>query len=233
MNRGTIASLRDFVPIGPLTRGQALRIAELQATRFLKLAGVTEPPVPERIIAELPRVQIERVRLLPVSGATQWTKGRWLILLRAQEPITRQRFSLAHEFKHILDDRFVNVLYRGIPETDRGRFVEQVCDFFAGCLLIPRPWLKRAWASYRIQQLPDLAQYFGVSEEAVEVRLSQIGLGEPRARCGKCIPEDAALLSSLAAGTPARYRRRLHLHHLEEPANERGTRLVAPLGMAA
>lgn len=206
MSRSVIGSLRDFVPIRPLTRAEALRIAELQATRFLTLSGVTEPPVPERIIADLPRVQIERVRLLPVSGATEWTKGRWLVVLRASEPVTRQRFSLAHEFKHILDDRFVDVLYRGIPEAERGRFVEQVCDFFAGCLLMPRPWLKRAWASLRIQRLPDLAEHFGVSEQAMEVRLSQIGLCTPRARCSR-VETARSLIPTPAAGTPAVYTR--------------------------
>lgn len=206
MNRGVVTILRDFVPIRPLTRAEALRIAELQAIRFLKLAGVTEPPVSERIIAELPRVQVERVRLLPVSGATQWTKGRWLILLRAQEPLTRQRFSLAHEAKHVIDDRFLNVLYRGIPEAERSQFVEQVCDYFAGCLLVPRPWLKRAWASSRIQRLPDLAEHFGVSEQAIEVRLAQVGLGAPRTRCSRAEP-DRSLIPVHGAGTPAVYTR--------------------------
>ena len=31
MNRGVIASLRDFVPLRPLRREEAMRIAELQA----------------------------------------------------------------------------------------------------------------------------------------------------------------------------------------------------------
>lgn len=205
MNRGVIATLRDFVPIRPLSRIEALRIAELQATRFLKLVGISEPSVPERAIAELPRVQVERVRGLTASGATEWAKGRWLIALRASEPVTRQRFSLAHEFKHILDDRFIDVLYRGIPKADRARFVEQVCDYFAGCLLMPRPWLKHAWASLRIQRLPDLAEHFGVSEQAVEVRLSQVGLGAPRPRCSRA--SGRSLLPVPAAGTPAVYHR--------------------------
>lgn len=205
MSRSIVATLRDFVPIRPLRRGEALRIAELQATRFLKLVGVTEAPVTERVIAELPRVQIERVRSLPVSGATHWEHGRWLILLRAQEPPTRQLFSAAHELKHILDDRFVDVLYRGIPEADRHQFIEQVCDYFAGCLLMPRPWLKHAWAGLRIQRPPDLARHFGVSEQAVEVRLSQVGLGMPLPRCARS--HDRSLLPPAAGGTPAVYHR--------------------------
>ncbi|HVF74613.1 MAG TPA: ImmA/IrrE family metallo-endopeptidase [Acidimicrobiales bacterium] len=206
MSRSAIAVLRDFVPIRPLRRAEALRIAELQATRFLKLSMVAAPPVPERIIAELPRVQIERVNGLPVSGATHWTKGRWLILLRAQEAPTRQLFSTAHELKHILDDRFVDVLYQGVPDDQRAQFIEQVCDYFAGCLLIPRPWLKHAWAALRIQRLPDLARHFGVSEQAVEVRLSQTGLGPRRSRCGR-EASDWSLPSQPTAGSSAVYHR--------------------------
>jgi hypothetical protein len=184
MNRGALMTLRDFVPMRPLTRAEAFRVAELQATRFLKLAGITEGPVPERIITDIPKVRVERVTLLPVSGATDWAKGSWLVLLRASESPLRQRFTLAHEFKHILDNRFIDVLYQGIPARERGEFIEQVCDFFAGCLLVPRPWLKRAWGN-RIQKPADLAIHFGVSQQAVEVRLVQTGLARPGARCGK------------------------------------------------
>ncbi|MEA3078205.1 MAG: hypothetical protein QOF60_3113 [Actinomycetota bacterium] len=182
MSRTVLGSLRDFVPLRPLGHAEARRIAELQAARLLKLVGLSEPPVSEQVIADLPRIQIERVRLLPVSGATQWSHGRWLILLRAQEPATRQLFSAAHELKHILDDPFFDVLYRAIPQAQRGPFIEQVCDYFAGCLLIPRPWLKRAWGD-GIQSVPGLARHFGVSEPAIEVRLSQVGLAAPRRRC--------------------------------------------------
>jgi hypothetical protein len=125
MNRGVIAALRDFVPIRPLTREEAMRIAELQALRFLEMVGITGGPVPERVIADLPRVQVERMSPLPVSGATQWASQRWLIVLNGAEPATRQRFSLAHEFKHILDHRFADVLYRNILEEARHESIEQ------------------------------------------------------------------------------------------------------------
>jgi predicted transcriptional regulator len=182
MNRGVIATLRDFVPIRPLRREEAMRVAELQAQRFLKLTGVNSPSVPERVIAELPRVQVERVIPLPVSGATHWASQRWLILLNGAEPLVRQRFSMAHELKHILDHRFVDVLYRNIPERDRPAAIEQVCDYFAGCLLMPKSWLKWAWGE-GIQTLPALAEHFGVSQAAALVRLNQVGLVEAAPRC--------------------------------------------------
>lgn len=183
MTRGVLAELRDLVPIRPLTREEALRLAEHQAQLFLVAVGVDRPAVPERVIAELPKFQVVRVSPLPVSGACHWSNGRWQILLNSAEPLVRQRFSLAHEFKHILDHRFIDVLYQAIPAHERAAFVEQVCDYFAGCLLIPRPWLRRAWRE-GIQSSPALAHRFGVSQAAINVRLQQVGLGQRPRRCG-------------------------------------------------
>jgi hypothetical protein len=205
MSPGVVARLRDLVPIRPLTRNEALRIAELQATRFLKLVGVTSGPVPEKVITELPRVQVERMSPFPVSGATHWSNGRWLVILNRAEPITRQRFSLAHELKHILDHRFAGDLYKGVNEADRHAWIEQVCDYFAGCLLMPRPWVKRAYTS-GIQRLPDLAATFGVSQIAIQVRLNQIGLIEPQPRCGRP-GKDWAVRALKSAGSSALYQR--------------------------
>jgi Zn-dependent peptidase ImmA (M78 family) len=74
----------------------------------------------------------------------QWSHGRWLILLNAADSRGRQRFSLAHELKHILDHPFVTILYaRWGESTDQA---EQACDYFASCLLMPSRWLRQAWA---------------------------------------------------------------------------------------
>jgi Zn-dependent peptidase ImmA (M78 family) len=118
----------------------------------------------------------------PSSGATHWSSGRWLVVVNGSEPAARQRFSLAHEFKHIIDHRFTKLVYSQFPEAQRADMIERICDYFAGCMLMPRPWVKRLWCSGR-QQLPDLAQAFGVSQAAMSVRLSQIGLTDPAPRC--------------------------------------------------
>ena len=83
---------------------------------------------------------------LPVSGCTAWQAGRWLILINGSEPYGRQRFSLAHEFKHVIDHRFRDVLYVDRPRLSADVQAEQAADYFAACLLMPRAWMKRAWA---------------------------------------------------------------------------------------
>lgn len=179
---GTIATLRDLVPIRPLNRAEAMRIAELQATRLLALSAVTEPPVPESVIASLPRIQIERISPSPVSGAAHWSRGRWLIVVSGADPVGRQRFSLAHEFKHVLDNPFP-LLYPATKYASAPDRVEQTCDFFAGVLLVPRSWLKRYYCDLGLQDLGRLARKFQVSQMAMQVRLLQVGLIEPQPRC--------------------------------------------------
>lgn len=179
----TISTLRDLVPVRPLTFAESLRIAELQASKFLALAELTEPSVPESAIASLPRIQVERMSPAPVSGATQWSHGRWLIVLNGNEPKGRQRFSLAHEFKHVLDNPFIDVLYPATSSMSAGERAEQICDYFAACLLIPRLWLKRAWTRDGEQSVRNLARSFDVSQAAMTVRLRQIGLVQADARC--------------------------------------------------
>src|SRR4051794_5055222 len=100
--RSVLASLRAMFPERPLRFSEALRIAELQATRLLELTGVEQPSVPNEVVTELPRVRVE-VRELPTSGVSFWDGQTWVIALNRSEPITRQRFTLLHEFKHIVD----------------------------------------------------------------------------------------------------------------------------------
>ncbi|MFL6139620.1 MAG: ImmA/IrrE family metallo-endopeptidase [Frankiaceae bacterium] len=173
--------LRDLVPIRPLTLPEAMRIAELQASHFIQQLALDGPPFPESAIAELPRVQVERMKLIGLSGATEWSHGRWLIVLNGSESATRQRFSLAHEYKHVLDHPFITVIYPPLhAATSEGR-AEQMCDYFAGCLLMPRTWLKRAWGE-GTQDANALARRFSVSRAAMNVRLFQIGILQPTDR---------------------------------------------------
>jgi Zn-dependent peptidase ImmA (M78 family) len=166
----------------PLNRGEAMRVAELQAIKLLEAIGITEPPIPEEVIAKFPRVQVDRLSPIPVSGSAHWAKGRWVIVLNGAEPLVRQRFSLAHEFKHVLDAPFDTFLYPETVGATSHERAEQVADYFAANLLMPKIWMRRAWTS-GLQRLPALARRFGVSQTAMQVRLLQMGLLDPPARC--------------------------------------------------
>jgi hypothetical protein len=182
MSRGILSELRSLCPPRKLTHGEALRVAELQAARVLELAGVKEPPVPESIVSNVPKVMVKRMSPWAVSGCTDWAKGSWVIVINGSEPMGRQRFTIAHEFKHILDYPFIDVLYPASLGMSAHRRAESICDYFAGCLMVPRPWLKKAWGE-RVQDTAQLARRFGVSQLAIQTRLLQTGLVDKASRC--------------------------------------------------
>jgi Zn-dependent peptidase ImmA (M78 family) len=177
--RSTITRLRDLVPLRRLSKAEALRVAEAQANRLLRWSDAIEPPVSEDIIAGLPQFQIERVKPAKAAAASEWSNGRWLVILNAAEPVGRQRWSLAHELKHILDHPFVTIVY---PRGDKhAELAERSCDYFAACLLMPARWLRPAWSSGQ-RDVRVLARRFGVTPQAVVARLLQVGLIEPTSR---------------------------------------------------
>jgi predicted transcriptional regulator len=171
-----IRKLRDVVPIRSLSMQEAMQVAELQANLLLTSARVVLPPVPESIIAGIPRIEVERMRPCPVSGAAHWRKGHWLIVVNDDESPARQRYSIAHEFKHVLDNPFIKVLYPDLEGISSRERAEQVCDYFAACLLMPTHWMRHYYFDLGMHDPRRLAQRFETSWTAVQVRLLQIGL---------------------------------------------------------
>jgi Zn-dependent peptidase ImmA (M78 family) len=175
-----LGRLRRLVPPRPTSFGEALRIAELQASYLVELTG-DDPAGLEAQIAGQPRIRID-YRPMPTSGLSYWEGELWLICLNSSEPETRQRFTLLHEYKHILDHGRTNWLFTGSPTASPEAQAEQAADYFAGCALVPKRLLKRAWGD-GIQRPRDLAELFDVSQRAIEVRLAQVGLVEQADRC--------------------------------------------------
>lgn len=133
------------------------------------------------LIGELPRVRVRVEATLADSGLTHWNGGTWVIGINRNDSRTRRRFTLAHEFKHILDHPFIDTIYPDEHGRPAAKQAELMCDYFAACLLMPRPWVKRLWAQ-GIQDAGVLAATFNVSLVAMNIRLQQLGLVEPRGR---------------------------------------------------
>lgn len=100
---------------------------------------------------------------------------QWVIQLNRYESPRRQRFTLAHEYKHIIDHGRSSGLYSGTATNTPAEQAERAADYFAGCLLVPKVLLKRAYYG-GMQQVADLARHFDVSEAAITCRLSQTGI---------------------------------------------------------
>jgi Zn-dependent peptidase ImmA (M78 family) len=146
----------------------------------LRLRDVFGLPVPEEVVTELPRIIRAYDPNLPrhaASGVSSWNVHRraWVISVNPDEPETRQRFSVLHEFKHILD-HFHPGLGGQLPSTLYGlNPVEYVAEYFAGCVLMPKRVVKAAFFD-GVQRPSELAGLFAVSRRAMEVRLDQLGL---------------------------------------------------------
>ncbi len=179
--RSVLASLRALIPQRTVTFTEALRIAELQAARLRSLLDITDDSLSEEVITGLPRIQIVR-RVLPTSGMSYWDGQSWVIALNAREPETRQHFTLLHEHKHILDHGHADRLYGTRFASSTDQQAEHAADYFAGCALMPKALVKRAWGN-GIQTPEALADIFDVSPRAAQVRLAQLGLTEPVQRC--------------------------------------------------
>lgn len=170
-----LRTLRALVPQQVPSLAAAKRVAELQAERLRRTLRVDAGPISDELLLDLPRITVEYVDDMPTSGCSFWDSQRkmWMVQINASEPATRQRFSVCHELKHIVDHGRTNLLYGQSAEAEV--HAEQVADFFAGCLLMPRSLVKRAWAQ-GVRSVEALADWFDVSPAAIEVRLAQIGL---------------------------------------------------------
>jgi predicted transcriptional regulator len=177
-----MGAVRALMPHRALEDHEARFVAERQARRLTELLDLFGPIVDLGPIASLPRLEVRTKAGLPVSGFSEWSRSRWVIALNEDDHPTRQRFTLAHELKHVLDNPFIEVLYpdrTGKPSAPRA---EAICDYFAACLLMPRPAVKVLWGLGH-QRVEDLAAHFGVSRAAMGLRLHQLGLSSTRARC--------------------------------------------------
>jgi hypothetical protein len=171
-----LSELRGLCPQRRLAPYESRRIAEQQASRLLALTRVAVPPVPEQIIEYLPRVRVRWVDAKSLSGAARWSKGRWTILVNRNETWGRQRFSMAHEFKHVIDGPVADTLYRSDDPATRTFLAERAADTFAACLLMPRALVKRAYYDEGIHDARQLARLFQVSVAAMRIRIEQLRL---------------------------------------------------------
>lgn len=172
---------------------------ERRAAEALRLAGLTHLPVdPERVASAL-GAKLHAVKLEDhVSGVLAVQGAEKHILVNESHHSNRQRFSAAHECGHLTlhhqagDQLFVDTqlsIYRraGSPldpayvsgEAGTSPQQEREANLFASALLMPADWVRAQIAGQEVvdeQDVAALAQAFGVSEQAMAIRLQQLDL---------------------------------------------------------
>ncbi|WP_157488941.1 ImmA/IrrE family metallo-endopeptidase [Pseudofrankia sp. DC12] len=196
-NDNILTKVREVIPARAITQGEALILAERQASLLMRMLDIREVPVDVLRISELPNIEVRvkprhempEIAALPetseIGGVTQvMPDGRTVFTINREDPVGRRRFSLAHELKHLLDDPIVKTAYVKLgygSEDYRARQIERICDHFAACFLMPRSVLKRFWMG-GLQDLEPLAEQFKVSMSAMQIRLKYLGLTDEAER---------------------------------------------------
>lgn len=177
-------TLRDLLPKRAVTGRETMVVAERMALRLRAQLELMGPALDEHDLTRLPWIAaIEETHDLPKSGMTSCLpNGRWVITVNAREAMVRRRFSIAHELCHTIVDEAGAKLLPTNRFADHEERLERFCDRFAGALLMPKLILRADWAD-GIQIVSRLARRYHVSKAAMTVRLSQLGLLEPIARC--------------------------------------------------
>lgn len=181
-----LMKVRSGIPKRPLFFSEALTATKLQALKARSLLGQRSPradfawvrALPNTTTKLLPAHEVEVLAGAEASGITRRLKnGDYFIAINKNRSYTHQRFTLAHEIKHLLDYPYQHVLYDKLGHGDkeqRDKRVERLCDHFAAHFLVPSNLLKKAWAN-GFQDLSALAGMFAVSEETMQIRLENEG----------------------------------------------------------
>ncbi|MFF8325369.1 ImmA/IrrE family metallo-endopeptidase [Rhodococcus qingshengii] len=173
----TLGSIRKLMPRWAMTYRQALRAAEKQATRLARAWQAENRAISEKDITSLTRMLIvrnddEQRAHACHSGSCRYEKGKWVIWLDPTETAARQRFTLAHELKHILDSgSLIEMIYRRLSAEE----IERVCDHFAASLLMSKLAVYHLWGD-GLRTPEALAMACHVSVSAMRRRMDALGL---------------------------------------------------------
>ena len=198
----TLSGLRRLLPKRPVTFAEALVVAECQANRLASASGQLTGSVESHDLLKLTPITLEATAPADMehhSGSSSYQHGRWVIRLNTGESSTRQRFTLAHELKHIIDAANPKAYTR---LTDRQ--IERVCDHFAACLLMSKLTVYRLWGD-GLRTPEALARAMRVSLAATTIRLQRLGLpiNSARSKSFSCRPSRRSFPSRPVADTLA------------------------------
>lgn len=167
--------------------------------QILGEAGVTKAPVPVEQIArdqgaELRIEGMEASDNSNISGFLYRERDKAIIGVNAAHHPNRRRFTVAHELGHLLlhgpadgirvDDVHVDRAFhlRSQLSSEGTDPAEREANFFAAELLMPEHFLTTEVQSFDPADdaaAKDLAKRYGVSVQAMMIRLSNLGIVKP------------------------------------------------------
>jgi len=106
-------------------------------------------------------------------------KNNKTIYVNSTDSTERQRFTIAHELGHYIYDHDEDKFGLNYRDGNRNRnSAERQADDFAGEVLMPSPLLRKKLKEYSDARptISEIASLFGVSKEAMRVKLDNMGL---------------------------------------------------------
>ncbi|MGB9835072.1 MAG: ImmA/IrrE family metallo-endopeptidase [bacterium] len=110
------------------------------------------------------------------SGALYLYRDHWFCFVNSLEPITRQRFTLAHELYHFDFHRELSDLFTDFGGKD---YFEREANKGAAEYLMPASLIFAAYEALHnsgFYSVEVMSAYFGVSKQAMSIRLKELGL---------------------------------------------------------
>jgi len=171
---------RDMLPI---ERALEIEAKAWGALARIKITSDSDLPVAPADLADDLGIIVREVSFKEsdISGAISRKDGGVVILVNKFDPPNRRRFTIAHElghfYLHLGEDQegeatdrvdFRRTLYGGRAHT----MEEQEANHFAAAFLMPCPLIGQALRGADNTQ--DMSASFGVSEEAMSIRLKTI-----------------------------------------------------------
>lgn len=154
--------------------------AKLEAEKILRENFITQAPIPVEELVEFEGLGLIRTQFEDGAIAGVINLEKKYLLINANDSLTRQRFTIAHELGHwILHKEFMQlnkdmaVLYRKpLGEAESDAF-EREANCFAANLLVPEEMLREAIKSGYDEA--SLASRFNVSRSVIGYRCKYLG----------------------------------------------------------
>jgi Zn-dependent peptidase ImmA (M78 family) len=159
-----------------IRHGKIFNLVESLAKRYLDLANITSPPVPESLIEYIGLPNNVEVRLLPLTsyhGALWYLDDSWIIQINSNDDCRVRRLTTLHEGFHILAHTYSTPIFRKI-KSKKGAFNELLAEYFTYSILMPEPWVRNKWT--QVKDADEMAKIFEVPESAMITTLASLEL---------------------------------------------------------
>ena len=107
--------------------------------------------------------------------------NEYIITVNENHPLTRQRFTIAHEIGHFIyhkgkmDSPITdNIMYRAENNLEIGRKEESQANSFAANVLMPEPLVRKLVEKHGKKNIDAIADELGVSRQAMKIRIENL-----------------------------------------------------------